>query len=254
MTYILHLEDDGPLRDILRVAFEAIDPKVNLKQFANSDDIIAHIKQNLPTVDLCVLDIRVPGSVDGLGVARKIRELDTDVPIIVTSAYRAPDREILASISAEWMPKPWHIMEITGRLVTIARRRKTPVSGGAPEAAPATENPESTVTPPVVPKPAAPTPPAAPQPAAPTPVVGVRTASPATPTLPTPAVPKPATPASVPVVEVKPVPAANGGIVPSEGKSGDTTLEPDSANASPAPDRTTPTPDSPQDRNNTKNP
>ncbi len=124
MTYVVHLEDDGPLREILKVAFQATDPNVNLKQFISGDEVMAHIKPNIQLIDLFVLDIRVPGSIDGLGVARKIRELGSDAPIILTSAYRQPDRDLVETLKLEWMSKPWHIMEIAQRLVKLARDQR----------------------------------------------------------------------------------------------------------------------------------
>src|SRR5689334_18449891 len=102
MTYVVHLEDDGPLREILKVAFQATDPHVNLQQFISGDEVVAHIKPIIDTIDLFVLDIRVPGSIDGLGVARKIREFGSEAPIILTSAYRPPERELIQSLSLEW--------------------------------------------------------------------------------------------------------------------------------------------------------
>jgi len=125
MTYVVHLEDDEPLREILKVAFQATDPNVNLQQFISGDEVVAHIKSNIEVVDLFVLDIRVPGSIDGLGVAQKIRELGSKAPIILTSAYRPPGREKIESLALEWMSKPWHIMEITQRLVKLARSQRT---------------------------------------------------------------------------------------------------------------------------------
>jgi FixJ family two-component response regulator len=124
MTYVVHLEDDGPLREILKVAFQATDPNLNLKQFVNSDEVVAHIKPNIQLIDLFVLDIRVPGSIDGLAVAHKIRELGSDAPIILTSAYRPPGREVVELLNLEWMSKPWHIMEIAQRLVKLARDQR----------------------------------------------------------------------------------------------------------------------------------
>lgn len=124
MTYVVHLEDDGPLREILKVAFQATDPNVNLKQFISSDEVVAHIKPNIQLIDLFVLDIRVPGSIDGLAVAHKIRELGSDAPIILTSAYRPPGREVVELLKLEWMSKPWHIMEIAQRLVSLAKEQR----------------------------------------------------------------------------------------------------------------------------------
>lgn len=149
MTYVVHLEDDGPLREILKVAFQATDPNVNLKQFISGDEVVSHIKPNIQLIDLFVLDIRVPGSIDGLGVARKIREFGSDAPIILTSAYRQPDRELVESLKLEWMSKPWHIMEIAQRLVKLARdqRAKAAKALAKPAATPTTSNIPTVVVP-----------------------------------------------------------------------------------------------------------
>jgi DNA-binding response OmpR family regulator len=145
MTYVVHLEDDETLQEILKVAFQATDPKVNLKQFINGDDAFEHIQPNLEAIDLFVLDIRVPGSIDGIGVARKIRESGCDAPIIMTSAYRQPEREVVDSLGLEWMSKPWHIMEISQRLITLARNRRAKANQATAEVAAA---PAATMTPP----------------------------------------------------------------------------------------------------------
>ena len=218
MTYVVHLEDDETLQEILKVAFQATDPKVNLKQFISGDEVVGHIKSNVEAIDLFVLDIRVPGSIDGMGVARKIREFGSDAPIIMTSAYRAPDRETIDSLSLEWMSKPWHIMEISQRLITIAKAQRAK----AAKAVAAAPSPAATITPPppVVPPPQ----PAAaqsvrsttPPPAVPSPTPTVTpphaAPSPLTPTIkprltsapPTPIETSPTAPAAVPPVPKTP--------------------------------------------------
>ncbi len=119
--HIVHLEDDGPLRDILRVSLTHISPDVRMHQFVDSDSTVLHIKENLQAIDLFILDIRVPGKLDGLGVAQKIRDLGATSPIVLTSAYRKPDSEQLQTLKCEWFPKPWHILETSDILVKLAR-------------------------------------------------------------------------------------------------------------------------------------
>jgi len=70
-----------------------------------------------------VLDIRVPGSLNGMQVAQKIRDLKCAGTIVVTSAYRPPDRDLLATLSCEWFPKPWHLMDTTRKLFQLAKQR-----------------------------------------------------------------------------------------------------------------------------------
>lgn len=119
--HVLHLEDDGPLREIMKVALMAAVPNINLKQFVSSDDAVAYLKEN-KDIDLFILDIRVPGSMDGMQVARKIREEECPGVIAITSAYRAPERDTLNDLNAEWFAKPWHIMEVLDKLLPMIRR------------------------------------------------------------------------------------------------------------------------------------
>lgn len=118
---IVHLEDDGPLREILKIALSTADPKLNIKQFISSDEALQFIQANLDTIALFVLDIRVPGDVDGIGVAEKIRALGSTRPIVVTSAFRKPKQDTLAHLNITWMPKPWHILDAAERLLPLAR-------------------------------------------------------------------------------------------------------------------------------------
>lgn len=121
---LVHLEDDGPLREILSAALKAVEPDCQIKQFFNSDDALRFIEQSGSMVDLFILDIRVPGSIDGLGVAHKIREIKCPGAIVLTSAYQTPDKAVIQQLASEWFPKPWHILETTSRLLKIAHAKR----------------------------------------------------------------------------------------------------------------------------------
>lgn len=122
-THVVHLEDDGPLRDILKVALKAAEPTIDLHQFISGDEAVRYIEQHGQEIDLFVLDIRVPGSLNGMQVAQKIRDLKCPGTIVVTSAYRPPDRDLLDLLSCEWFPKPWHLMDATQKLFQLAKQR-----------------------------------------------------------------------------------------------------------------------------------
>ena len=120
---VLHLEDESMLRNILKAVLEAFDHNIELVQFASSDEVVAYLERDPLGIDLFMLDMRVPGALDGLQLASKIRALNHSATIIITSAYKPPDRELLASMNAEWLMKPWHIMELTPRLAEIAKQQ-----------------------------------------------------------------------------------------------------------------------------------
>jgi DNA-binding NtrC family response regulator len=120
---ILHLEDDGPLREVLKVALRAADPNLDLQQFISSDDAVAYIGKNHAFIDLYILDVRVPGEWNGMQVAQKIRDYGSSSCVVVTSAYRNPNAPLLASINCEWYPKPWHIIEMSQKVLDIAKQQ-----------------------------------------------------------------------------------------------------------------------------------
>jgi CheY-like chemotaxis protein len=134
MLRIVHLEDEKTLRDIMKIAITATIPGVNVTQFVNSDDMVGALEQHLDA-ELFILDIRVPGDMDGLGVARALREKGSESQIIVTSAYRKPEQTVMAELKLEWMPKPWHITQMTDKLISLNKNGlKLPKMPAAPQA------------------------------------------------------------------------------------------------------------------------
>ena len=112
MMRVLHLEDTKPLRDILKATLTAIRPGCEVEQFIGSDEAIEYIKQHGDEVDIFLLDVRVPGSVDGLGVAEVIKQMGLKGAIVMTSAYMSPGRERLSDLNAHWFQKPWQIQDV----------------------------------------------------------------------------------------------------------------------------------------------
>ena len=122
MAVIVHLEDEGPLRDIFKIALTSADPKLEFKQFEGSDEALDYIKDNHDDIAVYVLDIRVPGAVDGIGVAKKIREFGSTRPIIMTSAYLRPDSTLMKTLDCMWMPKPWHLVDTARKILPLVRQ------------------------------------------------------------------------------------------------------------------------------------
>jgi hypothetical protein len=118
---ILHLEDDAPLREIMHIALSAADPHMRMTQFIDSDAAMAYIEDHVEAITLFVLDVRVPGELDGLGVAKRVRELGSKRPILVTSAYRKPDQEKMTAYNCQWLAKPWHLLDAPQTLLSLAR-------------------------------------------------------------------------------------------------------------------------------------
>ncbi len=114
---VVHIEDDTMLRDILRISFQAVEPDISLNQYISADAAIPYITKNKETIDLFILDIRLPGSMNGLQIAQTLRDMACPGFVVLTSAYGAPSHEWLDSLRAEYIPKPWHILDLTKKLL-----------------------------------------------------------------------------------------------------------------------------------------
>jgi CheY-like chemotaxis protein/ribosomal protein L40E len=114
--HIVQIEDDSPLRDILKAALIAAQPTVKLLQFISGEDALPYLKEHGQNVDLFIIDIRLPGQLNGLELARTVRFLQCPGYVVLTSAYAAPAREFLEALRAEYIPKPWHLLELTQKV------------------------------------------------------------------------------------------------------------------------------------------
>ncbi|MCL4246879.1 MAG: response regulator [Anaerolineae bacterium] len=111
---ILHLEDDLALKDTVLDLLTVLEPESEVVQFTNSDDTLRYIEKSGAEVDLFLLDVRVPGEMDGIGVAKRIRALHIDSRIVFMSAYQRPSTsELSDSLDFQWVKKPWTIDQFT---------------------------------------------------------------------------------------------------------------------------------------------
>jgi CheY-like chemotaxis protein len=72
---------------------------------SNGDDALAYVTAG-GEVDLVFSDIRMPGSLSGLELARQLRDRHPSLPIILTSGSHGPDS---ADTLGLYLPKPYNI-------------------------------------------------------------------------------------------------------------------------------------------------
>jgi DNA-binding LytR/AlgR family response regulator len=119
---IVQIEDDKLLQDILKRSLKSHAAEINLQQFSNADSALAYLEHNGQPVDLFLIDVRLPGNIDGIEVARMIRDKQFSGAIVITSAFTSPPREMLEALQCEFVPKPWHVMDISRRLVALSQQ------------------------------------------------------------------------------------------------------------------------------------
>src|SRR6185295_12943922 len=100
---IVHIEDESLLRDILKRGFKHADVPIDLHQFESADDGMPFVGAHAQTIDLFILDIRLPGTLNGIQIAQRLRDMGCPGSIVLTSAYySSPDPNWLTALSVEY--------------------------------------------------------------------------------------------------------------------------------------------------------
>ncbi len=119
---ILIVEDERSIASFLRrgLVFEGYDVRVT-----DSGAEALSITRDT-SIDLIVLDIMLPGDVDGIEVCRRIREAGDHVPILMLTAKdEVSDRvEGLDAGADDYMVKPFAFEELLARLRALLRRKE----------------------------------------------------------------------------------------------------------------------------------
>lgn len=120
MAKILLVEDDEQLADSVRTAL-LFDH--HLVEVANDADSAMHLLR-LTEFDLLILDWGLPGSLTGLDICRNYRSSGGKAPIIMlTGKTDVSDKMAgLDSGADDYVPKPFHIKEVSARVRALLRR------------------------------------------------------------------------------------------------------------------------------------
>ena len=124
ISYTVYIVDDEQtIREGVTMALEDI---YRVKDFANAESALTALEKEPP--DLVLLDVGLPG-MDGIEALRRIKELHTDVLIVMITAYEDVDTVIAAMKSGahDYVVKPIHMdgLEVTIRnAIDTIRLRK----------------------------------------------------------------------------------------------------------------------------------
>ena len=113
------IEDDENIQEIVKLSLESNGYQVTL--FDNAIDAIIAIHEDAP--DLAIFDVMLP-QMDGITAVKKIRETNTQMPILILSAKDSEIDKIhgLDSGSDDYMTKPFGVLELCARVRTLLRR------------------------------------------------------------------------------------------------------------------------------------
>ena len=124
---VLVVEDDDAIAQVLQRSLRMEGYEVRVADDGPAALDAAH--GFLP--DLVILDLGLPG-MDGIEVAKRLRDSDDDVPILVLTARDAIESRVegLDSGADDYLVKPFERQELLARIRALLRR--TPPRGSAP--------------------------------------------------------------------------------------------------------------------------
>ena len=113
---ILVVDDEEHIRLLYKEEFE--EDGYNVVLAASGEDALTKIGKDTP--DLITLDIKMPG-MDGITLARKIKDLRNDVPIIFISAYEDYKHDFGTWASDAYFVKSANLSELKTLIATILK-------------------------------------------------------------------------------------------------------------------------------------
>jgi two-component system OmpR family response regulator len=127
--HILLVEDDAVLADGLLRALNAQAMTVQLVRDGIAADTALQRTESVPTFDVAVLDIGLPG-IDGFEVVRRLRARGGAMPVLLLTARDAVEDRVrgLETGADDYLVKPFATAELIARIRALARRHAPPSS------------------------------------------------------------------------------------------------------------------------------
>lgn len=119
---ILVIEDEEQLRQVIASSLE----KENFLVETAADFTAASDKINSYSYDCILLDIMLPGG-SGLTLLEQLKKLKKHESVIIISAKDSVDDKVTGlNLGADdYLPKPFHLSELTARVKSVMRRKNT---------------------------------------------------------------------------------------------------------------------------------
>jgi DNA-binding NtrC family response regulator len=120
---LLVVDDDQDIRLIIRQAAE--EKGYEVIEAEDAESALAQYEANLP--DLSVIDVGLPGAMDGVEVCQKIHEWNVRHPVLIISGQATPERavEAMKQGASDYLGKPLNLeklMLLVGRGLNTVRK------------------------------------------------------------------------------------------------------------------------------------
>lgn len=101
---ILVVEHEGFVRMVLSEHLR--EEGFDVVEASNADEALSEMERSVS--DLIITDVRMPGSMDGLGLLAVVREASLTLPVIITSGNSQPTLHTLSGVT-EFVAKPYSV-------------------------------------------------------------------------------------------------------------------------------------------------
>ena len=105
----LIVEDDPELRALAGALLE--ESELRVVACEDAEQAMAALVRDGDDIVLVFSDIRLPGLLDGVDLARRVKKVWPHIAMVVTSGY-APTRPEMLPDSVTYMPKPWLALDV----------------------------------------------------------------------------------------------------------------------------------------------
>jgi CheY-like chemotaxis protein len=111
---MLLIEDEDDLRNLLEEYLK--DNGLSVVSFGSADKALPYWKAHGDEIELILTDMRMPGTIDGIGLAREIRNTPNSrqPAIVMISGFEPPQKKMLEQLGiTEFISKPFRISELS---------------------------------------------------------------------------------------------------------------------------------------------
>ena len=105
----LVVEDEAQVRDLAAAILEETD--LSVVEAETAEEALAFLRENAPDVGMIFADVKLPGAIDGVDIARIAALSWPWIKVVLTSGAMDHPLEDLPR-SATFMPKPWRALDV----------------------------------------------------------------------------------------------------------------------------------------------
>lgn len=113
---ILIVEDTDYLRFLMAEVLDSVGPSV--EALPTADDGYSFLKEQGHTVAVLVTDIRTPGRLDGIDLAKLVASKWPHIKVVLTSGYNIDSLSNLETFD-QFLAKPWSIDQLRGAVLKV---------------------------------------------------------------------------------------------------------------------------------------